>query len=174
RGIREAGVLFAAPTYIYVLSLAGLIVYGLFRITSGTMPVAVAPPDSFPLDGTQALGVLLVLRAFASGSVGLTGSEAIANGVPNFKPPESRNAVITLVSMGTIFGTLFLGLTYLATHIGIVPDQSELETVNSMLTRSLVGDGTPFYYLVQLSTAIILLLAANTGFSGFPRLASVL
>jgi hypothetical protein len=115
-----------------------------------------------------------VLRAFASGSVGLTGSEAIANGVPNFKPPESRNAVITLVWMGTIFGTLFLGLTYLATHIGIVPDQSELETVNSMLTRSLVGDGTPFYYLVQLSTAIILLLAANTGFSGFPRLASVL
>src|SRR4029079_7570297 len=72
RGIREAGVLFASPTYIYVLSLAGLIVYGLFRIMSGTMPVAVAPPDPFPLDGTQALGVLLVLRAFASGSVGLT------------------------------------------------------------------------------------------------------
>src|SRR6185295_5640786 len=86
---------------------------------------------------------LIVLRAFASGSVGLTGSEAIANGVPNFKPPESRNAVITLVWMGAIFGTLFLGITYLATHIGIAPDQSELETVNSMLTRSIVGDGTP-------------------------------
>ena len=174
RGIREAGVIFAAPTYVYVLSLLGLIGYGLFRIVSGDAPVAVIPRDAFEPTGLELLTPLIVLRAFASGSVGLTGSEAIANGVPNFKPPESRNAVITLVWMGTIFGTLFLGLTYLATHIGIVPDQSELETVNSMLTRSLVGDGTPFYYLVQLSTAVILLLAANTGFSGFPRLASVL
>jgi len=138
------------------------------------MPVAVAPPDPFPLDGTQALGVLLVLRAFASGSVGLTGSEAIANGVPNFKPPESKNAVITLVIMGAMFAVLFLGITYLATTIGIVPDRSELETVNSMLTKSLVGADSPFYFLVQISTAVILALAANTGFTGFPRLASVL
>jgi len=174
RGIREAGVLFAAPTYIYVISLAGLIVYGLFRIFSGTMPVAVAPPDPFPVDGTQALGILLVLRAFASGSVGLTGSEAIANGVPNFKPPESKNAVLTLVTMGAMFAVLFLGITYLATAIGIVPDRSELETVNSMLTRSLLGAESPFYFVVQISTAVILALAANTGFTGFPRLASVL
>jgi amino acid transporter len=174
RGIREAGVIFAAPTYVYVLSLLGLIAYGLFRIASGDVPSPVAPRDAFEPTGLELLTPLIVLRAFASGSVGLTGSEAIANGVPNFKPPEPRNAVITLLWMGTIFGTLFLGLTYLATHIGIVPDRSELETVNSMLTRSLVGDGTPFYYLVQVSTAIILLLAANTGFSGFPRLASVL
>ena len=174
RGIREAGVIFAAPTYVYVVSLLGLIAYGMFRIASGDAPDPVIPRDAFEPTGLELLTPLVVLRAFASGSVGLTGSEAIANGVPNFKPPESRNAVITLVCMGAIFGTLFLGLTYLATHIGIVPDQSELETVNSMLTRSLVGDGTPFYYLVQVSTAIILLLAANTGFSGFPRLASVL
>jgi amino acid transporter len=174
RGIREAGVIFAAPTYVYVLSLLGLIAYGMFRIVSGDMPDPVVPRDAFEATGLEMLTPLIVLRAFASGSVGLTGSEAIANGVPNFKPPEPRNAVITLVWMGAIFGTLFLGLTYLATHIGIVPDKSELETVNSMLTRSLVGDGTPFYYLVQVSTAIILLLAANTGFSGFPRLASVL
>jgi len=174
RGIREAGVIFAAPTYVYVLSLLGLIGYGLFRVASGDMPVAVLPRDAFEPEGIEPLTALLVLRAFASGSVGLTGSEAIANGVPNFKPPESRNAVITLVWMGTIFATLFLGLTYLATRIGIAPDQFEFETVNSMLTRSLVGDGTFFYYLVQISTAIILLLAANTGFSGFPRLASVL
>jgi amino acid transporter len=174
RGIREAGVIFAAPTYIYVISLLGLIAYGLFRILSGDMPAPVVPRDAFEPTGLEMLTPLIVLRAFASGSVGLTGSEAIANGVPNFKPPEPRNAVITLVWMGAIFGTLFLGLTYLATQIGIVPDRSELETVNSMLTRSLVGDRTPFYYLVQVSTAIILLLAANTGFSGFPRLASVL
>jgi amino acid transporter len=174
RGIREAGVIFAAPTYVYVISLLGLIAYGLFRIVSGQMPDPVVPRDAFEPTGLEMLTPLIVLRAFASGSVGLTGSEAIANGVPNFKPPESRNAVITLVWMGAIFATLFLGLTFLATQIGIVPDRSELETVNSMLTRSLVGDGTPFYYIVQVSTAIILLLAANTGFSGFPRLASVL
>jgi amino acid transporter len=174
RGIREAGVIFAAPTYVYIVSLLGLIAYGLFRIMSGAVPEAVAPRDAFEPTGLEMLTPLIVLRAFASGSVGLTGSEAIANGVPNFKPPESRNAVITLVWMGAIFGTLFLGITYLATSIGIVPDRSELETVNSMLTRSLVGDGTAFYYLVQISTAIILLLAANTGFTGFPRLASVL
>ena len=174
RGIREAGVIFAAPTYVYVISLLGLIGYGLFRIASGDLPVAVVPRGGSEAHGVEALTALVVLRAFASGSVGLTGSEAVANGVPNFKAPEPRNAVITLVWMGAIFGTLFLGLTYLATSIGIAPDPSELETVNSMVTRSLVGDGTPFYYLVQIATAVILMLAANTGFSGFPRLASVL
>jgi len=174
RGIREAGVIFAAPTYIYVISLFGLIAYGMFRIATGDVPDAVVPRDAFEAQGLELLTPLIVLRAFASGSVGLTGSEAIANGVPNFKPPESRNAVITLVWMGAIFGVLFLGITFLATRIGIAPDRFEFETVNSMLTRSIVGDGTPFYYVVQISTAVILLLAANTGFSGFPRLASVL
>jgi amino acid transporter len=174
RGIREAGVVFAAPTYIYILSLAGLILYGLFRVFAGAMPIAVPPPQPFEVQGTQALTALLVLRAFASGSVGLTGSEAIANGVPNFKPPEAKNAVITLVTMGAIFAVLFLGITYLATTIGIQPDERELETVNSLLTKSILGPDSPFYYVVQVSTAIILALAANTGFTGFPRLASVL
>ena len=174
RGIREAGVIFAAPTYVYVVSLLGLIAYGLFRVATGDIPDAVVPRDGFEAQGLELLTPLIVLRAFASGSVGLTGSEAIANGVPNFQPPEARNAAITLFWMGGIFATLFLGLTYLATTIGIAPDHAEVETVNSMLTRSLVGDGTPFYYLVQVATAVILLLAANTGFSGFPRLASVL
>ncbi|HKW78073.1 MAG TPA: APC family permease, partial [Candidatus Limnocylindria bacterium] len=174
RGIREAGVLFAAPTYVYVLSLYALIAIGVWQLATGAAIVAATPPDPFDAFGVQALTALLVLRAFASGSVGLTGSEAIANGVPNFRPPEPKNAVTTLVLMGTMFGTLFLGLTYLATTIGIQPDRTEIETVNSMLTRSIVGAGTPFYYLVQVSTAVILALAANTGFTGFPRLASVL
>jgi amino acid transporter len=174
RGIREAGVLFAAPTYVYVCSLAALIVVGIVRVATGDLPPVVIPPDPFPIEGTEAISLFLILRAFASGSVGLTGSEAVANGVPNFKPPEPRNAVITLVLMGSLFGTLFLGLTFLATTIGIAPDRSEIETVNSVLTRSIVGADTPFYYVVQISTAIILLLAANTGFTGFPRLASVL
>jgi amino acid transporter len=174
RGIREAGVVFAAPTYLYIVAMSGLIAFGLYRVLTGDAIAPARPPDPFEAEGLAALAPLLVLRAFASGSVGLTGSEAIANGVPNFKPPETRNAVITLVWMGSIFAVLFLGITYLATTIGIVPDEHEVETVNSLLTRSIVGEGTPFYYLVQLATAVILLLAANTGFTGFPRLASVL
>ncbi|MBI3521656.1 MAG: APC family permease [Chloroflexi bacterium] len=174
RGVREAGVLFAAPTYAYMAGMVGIIAFGIFRVAGGDIPSAPLPPVPFPEAGTQALGVLLILRAFASGSVGLTGSEAVANGVPSFKPPEARNAVITLFIMGTVFAVIFLGITFLATTIGIRPDESELETVNSMLTRSIVGAGTPFYYYVQIATAIILLLAANTGFTGFPRLASVL
>jgi amino acid transporter len=174
RGIREAGVIFAAPTYIYVLSLYALIGIGVFQLASGTHPTAAAPPHAFDAAGTQALTALVVLRAFASGSVGLTGSEAVANGVPNFKPSETKNAITTLVLMGTLFGTLFLGITYLATTIGIQPDHDELETVNSLLTRSIVGADNPLYFIVQISTAVILALAANTGFTGFPRLASVL
>ncbi|HUG06777.1 MAG TPA: APC family permease [Candidatus Limnocylindria bacterium] len=174
RGIREAGVLFATPTYLYVVAMLGLIGFGLVRVFSGEVISPARPPDPFEAESLVALAPLLVLRAFASASVGLTGSEAIANGVPNFKPPETRNAVITLVWMGSIFAVLFLGITYLATTIGIVPDEHEVETVNSLLTRSIVGDGTPFYYVVQITTTMILLLAANTGFTGFPRLASVL
>ena len=174
RGVREAGLLFAAPTYAYVVAMLGLLGFGFFRIATGDIPAAVTPPDPFDRTGTTALSVLLVLRAFASGSVGLTGSEAVANGVPSFKRPETRNAVITLLLMGTIFATIFLGLTYLATRIGIAPDRSELETVNSMITRSVVGEASPYYYFVQITTALILMLAANTGFTGFPRLASVL
>ncbi len=174
RGIREAGLLFALPTYAYMLAIFALIGVGLWRVISGDVPMPVVPRDAFEVEGVAALSTLLVLRAFASGAVGLTGSEAVANGVPNFKPPEPRNAVITLVAMGSLFASIFLGVTFLATRIGIQPDLSEVETVNSMLTRSIVGDGTPFYYVVQVTTAVILLLAANTGFSGFPRLASIL
>jgi len=173
RGIREAGMIFAIPTYIYVLSLAGLIAYGLFRVVSGDIPAAAIPPDPVPATGVTVLSVLLILRAFASGSVALTGAEAVANGVPSMKPPETRNAATTLILMALTFGTIFLGLTFLAQAIGVVPDQHEQETLNSLVTRSLVGDGFP-YYLVQLSTAVILALAANTGFTGFPRLAAVL
>jgi len=165
--------IFAIPTYIYVLSLAGLIAYGLFRVVSGDVPAAAIPPDQVPATGVTALSVLLILRAFASGSVALTGAEAVANGVPSMKQPETRNASATLILMALTFGSIFLGLTFLAQAIGVAPDQREQETLNSLVTRSLVGEGFP-YYLVQLSTAVILALAANTGFTGFPRLAAVL
>jgi amino acid transporter len=173
RGIREAGVIFAAPTYVYLVAVFGLIAYGMFRVVTGDVPVAAQPPDPFPAQGTEVLGLFLILRAFSSGAVGLTGSEAVANGTPNFRRPEARNAVITVTLMGTLFATIFLGLTYLATTIGVIPSQHEKETLNSVLTRSIVGQG-PYWWFVQGSTAVLLLLAANTGFTGFPRLASVL
>src|SRR5207249_4267485 len=102
-----------------------------------------------------------------------TGTEAIANGVPAFKKPEDRNAMVTLVLMGSIFGTLFLLISFLATRMSIVPDPSEQQTVLSQLVGGLVGDG-PLFVLVQISTALILTLAANTSFNGFPRLAAIL
>ncbi|TMB60997.1 MAG: APC family permease [Chloroflexi bacterium] len=173
RGIREAGLIFAAPTYLYVLSVLGLLGVGLLRVTSGAVPVAAAPLAAFANEGTQALTLLLVLRAFASGSVALTGTEAVSNGVQAFKDPPDRNASIVLVAMGSLFATLFVVISYLATTIGITPDASETETVLSLLARSLVGT-SPYFYLVQATTAIILILAANTAFNGFPRLASIM
>ncbi|HKW78072.1 MAG TPA: APC family permease [Candidatus Limnocylindria bacterium] len=173
RGIREAGLIFAAPTYLYVVSVLGLIVFGLWRLASGDALVAPAPIESFPPEGTQPLALLLLLRAFASGSVALTGTEAVSNGVQAFKEPAPRNAGIVLVLMGSLFATLFIAISYLATTIGIVPDKSETETVLSLLARSIVGTG-PYFYVVQATTAIILILAANTAFNGFPRLASIM
>jgi hypothetical protein len=122
----------------------------------------------------EALGLLLILRAFASGSVALTGTEAVSNGVPAFKPPEARHAQIVLILMGTFFGAIFLGMSFLAGQLGILPDPSEEETVISQITRTLVGAGSPYHYLVQLSTALLLVLAANTAFADFPRLSSIL
>jgi len=174
RGIREAGVVFAGPTYVYIVVIAAMILYGIGRVVTGDVPATAVPPHPFPDEPMQALGLLLVLRAFASGSVGLTGSEAISNGVPSMKPPERRNAAVTLVVMGVLFGAIFLGITFLAQALGVRPDEHETETVNSLVTRTIVGDGTPFYYAVQIATALVLALAANTGFTGFPRLASVL
>ncbi len=173
RGIREAGTLFAAPTYVYLVAIYGLIALGFWRVLSGDLPTAPAPLETFAPEGTQALTILLVLRAFASGSVALTGTEAVANGVQAFRAPESRNARVVLALMGTFFGTIFLSVSYLATTIGVQPDRSEAETVISLLTRSLVGTSW-YFYLVQASTAVLLVLAANTAFNGFPRLASIM
>jgi hypothetical protein len=177
RGIRESGRIFSLPTYLYLVSVLVLIGIGIFRYVIGDLP-DYTPPAAWPGEweeesGAQALGVLLVLRAFASGSVALTGTEAVSNGVPAFRPPEIRSAQTTLLLMGVLFGTIFLGFSFLAHQIGIIPDPSEVETVNSLITRSLVGDGV-FFFTVQLSTALLLVLAGNTAFNGFPLLASIL
>ena len=174
RGIRESGLAFAAPAYLYVASFIGLIGFGLYRYITGDVPQYVPPAVAeagAEHAGVQVLTAFLILRAFASGSVGLTGTEAIADGVAAFKPSESRNARVTLISMATIFGSIFLGISLLSSWIGILPDPTEVETVNSQLTRTLIGIG-PLYYIIQFTTAILLVLAANTAFADFPRLAS--
>lgn len=171
RGIREAGVVFAGPTYFYVASVAVVLAIGFYRVLTGDVPAPVPPPQLIQAD--EALGAFLILRAFSSGSVGLSGTEAVANGVPAFKAPAARNASIVLIAMGTLFAILFFGISFLATHLGIEPDALETKSVIGLLTQTIVGEG-PLFYIVQASTAIILVLAANTSFSGFPRLASIL
>ncbi len=173
RGIRESGTIFSVPTYIYIFSVVGVLAYGFVRYAVGDLPHFVAPENFDPEIGAQPLTLLLVLRAFASGSVALTGTEAVSDGVPTFKRPEVRNARITLVIMGSIFATIFFGFSFLADRIGVVPDPAEIETVNSLIVKSLIGDNVVFYF-IQLATALLLVLAGNTAFSGFPILSSIL
>jgi len=173
RGVRESGLVFSVPTYIYLVSIAGLLAIGIFRLVTNTLPVYQAPPG-WGAAAAEPLGLLLILRAFASGSVALTGVEAVSNGVPAFKPPESRNAQRVIVLMGTAFGLIFLGMSLLTSKLGILPDPTEEQTVISQLGALLVGSGTPFHYLIQVSTAVLLVLAANTAFADFPRLSSIL
>ena len=175
RGIRESATLFAIPTYIYLVAIYGLLAVGLWHVATGTMPAYHAPPGWLTDGGgVQAIGLLLILRAFAAGSVALTGTEAVSNGVPAFRPPEPRHAGRVLILMGVFFGTIFLGISFLASQIGVIPDPTEQETVISQVARTLVGAGTPYHYLIQISTALLLVLAANTAFADFPRLASIL
>ncbi len=174
RGIRESANLFAIPTYVYLVAIYGLLAFGLVRFLTGTLPAYTPPAGWLSQQGAEGLSLLLILRAFASGSVALTGTEAVANGVPAFKPPESRNAGRVLIMMGAFFGTIFLGISFLAGQLGVVPDPSEQETVISQVASTLVGAGSPYHYLIQISTALLLVLAANTAFADFPRLASIL
>jgi amino acid transporter len=175
RGIRESGTLFTVPVYGYLCAIGGLLAFGMWGYLTSTLPAYVPHADQLEGHGpTQVLGVLLVMRAFASGAVALTGTEAVSNGVPAFKPVEWKNARIVLVIMASIFATIFVGISFLAGQVGIVPDPMEQETVINQLARTLVGEGTAFHYTIQIVTAVLLILAANTAFAGFPRLASIL
>ena len=174
RGIRESGTFFAIPTYIYLVAIAGLLGIGIWMTATGGLPDYQAPAGWLEAEGGQALGILLLLRAFTSGAVALTGTEAVSNGVTAFRPPSSRNARIVLIMMGSLFASIFLGISFLASQLGIIPDPTEQQTVISQLTATLVGGGTPFHYLMQLSTAFLLVLAANTAFNGFPLLGGIL
>jgi amino acid transporter len=174
RGIRESGSIFMAPTYLYILTIFGVLGYGLIRSLTGDLPAYTPPPAWASLQApSQALGLFLLLRAFSQGAVALTGVEAVSDGVPAFKPPEWRNARTTLTWASTIFGVLFLGIAFMIVTLHIVPDPTEQQTVLSQLVRLVTGNG-PILILAQVATALILVLAANTSFADFPRLSSFL
>ncbi len=175
RGIRESGSIFMAPTYLYIVSIAGLIGWGLFRaFVLHDLGTFSAPAGWLKAEeATTVLSLFLVLRAFSSGAAALTGVEAISDGVPAFKKPEWRNARTTLTWAAVIFGSLFLGISLLASLIHVVPDPNEQQTVLSLITRQIMGNG-PYLWIVQVATTLILALAANTSFADFPRLASFL
>jgi amino acid transporter len=172
RGLRESGNIFAVPTYVF-LALAMLIVAsGVVHIVTGEAHPLPHQANAEPL-GTEALGLLLLLRAFASGSVALTGVEAIANGVPAFKPPEAKNAANTMTMMSILLAIIFIGLTVVAHAYGIIPSLHGAPSVVALVAGTAFGDG-PLYYTFQIATALILFLAANTSFNAFPRLAAIL
>jgi amino acid transporter len=167
RGIRESGSIFAIPTYMFIISLSVMILVGLFKSFTGTLQPLVEPPQ---LPIKESVGLWLVLRAFSAGAVAMSGTEAISDGVPAFEKPESRNAASTLTVMATLLGVFFLGVSYLAMQLGIVPGE---ETIISQIAGAVFGVNI-FYYIFQFATMGILVIAANTAFADFPRLASVL
>jgi amino acid transporter len=189
RGTRSSGKAFAAPTYLFVIGILGMVVWGGVRSAFGSSPVAESAgyeiePQLVDLGGIAL--VLLLLRAFAAGCTALTGVEAIANGVPAFRKPKSRNAAATLLVMGVLSIAMFAGVTWLAMASGVryADDPCDLvgfdcatqpqRTVIAQVAAAVFGDATVFFFFVQTSAVLILLLAANTAYSGFPVLGSVL
>jgi amino acid transporter len=173
RGIRESGLAFALPTYAFVASMFALVGVGLAKSLLGQTPHAVVPDPV--ASGAGAVTLFVLLRAFSSGSTALTGVEAIANGVNAFRRPHGKNAAATLAILGAIAITLFLGVSYLAVQEHALPSQTA--SVVSQIARATFPAGSPtsfLYYAVQVTTLLILVLAANTSFQGFPRLAALL
>ncbi len=171
RGVRESGFLFALPTYLFLASFGLMLLMGAIRAFQGLPAIATPPP--LPVAGVEAIGIFLILRAFASGCSALTGLEAVSNGVQVFRRPESRNAAITMVWIGSLLVILVMGLTLLARHFGIPPDLSQQQTLASRVAAAVVGK-TWLYYAVQWTTTGVLVIAANSAFAGFPRLAAIL
>jgi amino acid transporter len=180
RGVRESGNIFAVPTYLFLVLAIAMIGIGVARIFLGTAqplpPHSLAVPLGDAKSVIEPLTLFLLLRAFASGSVALTGTEAVTNGVPAFKPPEARNAADTLIIVSALLGFLFVGISVVANAFGIRPTVTEEggPTVIAQVAAAIFGDGSPIYFLFQASTALLLFLAANTSFNAFPRLAAIL
>lgn len=173
RGVRESGAAFAIPSYFFIIIMFTTIGTGLFKIFSGSLGTVIDPPE-IQHHGELISGVtaFLLLHAFSSGTAALTGVEAISNGTTAFKEPRSKNASITLIWMAFILGLLFTGISYLTRAIKAVP--SEVETVISQLARTVFDGQGIFYLLIIGGTTVILILAANTAFAGFPRLSAML
>ncbi|HEV3449945.1 MAG TPA: amino acid permease [Acidimicrobiia bacterium] len=181
RGVRESGRLFAVPTYFFIFSMLALLGIGIGKLMLGHLPVESLHHPGLVHIGHGGSGFLMgatlfvVLRAFASGGAAVTGVEAISNGVPAFRVPEWRNARTTLVIMGSTLGAMFLGLSLLAAHMHVAPYAKGTPTVISQIGKVVFGGGPgghALYYCLQAGTTLILILAANTSFADFPRLAS--
>ena len=170
RGLRESGKIFSIPTYLFMGGILLMLGAGAWHALTGTItPVVVADPM---VAGRQTLSLFLVLTAFSNGCTAMTGVEAVCDGVPAFRPPEARNAATTMAIMAGLAVTMFVGITLMARAYQIVP--SETETVLSQLARGAFNGRSPMYYFVQAGTMAILVLAANTAYADFPRLASIL
>ncbi len=170
RGVKESGRVFAVPTYFFLGMMLLTLGIGFFRYFTGTLGT-VQNVVAMSHDVLEPLTLFLILRAFSSGCTALTGIEAISNGITAFKKPRSHNAAITLIWMSSILISIFLGITFLAHQVAAQP--SDVETVISQLGRTIFGDGTLIYFLVLAGTALILLMAANTSYADFPRLAAL-
>ena len=171
RGVKESGNTFAAPTYFFLGMTVLTVAVGFFKYLSGTLGVVIDPPHMETLHA-EPITLFLLLRAFSNGTTALTGVECISNGVKSFKEPRAQNAAITMVWMSTILGVLFVGIVYLLGVIGAVPAESE--TVISQLARTTFGNRGLLYFGTILATTVILVLATNTAFAGFPSLSAVI
>jgi amino acid transporter len=172
RGVKESGTAFAIPVYFFLATAFLTVGVGFVRFLTGTLGTVIDPPALEIVGLAQPVTLFLILKAFSSGTTALTGVECISNGVTAFKEPRSRNASITLIWMSAILGVLFLGITFLLHKIGAVP--SEAETVISQLARTVFGSRGLLYLSTIIGTTLILVLATNTAFAGFPRLSAIL
>ncbi|MDO8678403.1 MAG: APC family permease [Acidobacteriota bacterium] len=170
RGLRESTKLFGIPVYVFVGVMLSLIAAGGYQVLTGSA-VPVEPVDPLPILGTGSITLFVLLSAFANGCTAMTGVEAVSDGVPAFKAPSAQTATRTLILMAVLAITMFVGISFLAHAYQVVP--SETETVVSQLARGVFGGRNALYYIVQAATMLILVLAANTAFADFPRLASI-
>lgn len=174
RGVRESANIFSAPTYVFIVTVFVMLGVGFFKLLTGELAAKALPAPTAGGPGLATLGfvgIFVLLRAFSSGCSALTGVEAISNGIPAFRPPESHNAAATLTWMIALLGSMFVGISVMATKLGVLPEHGQ--TVLSLLGRAVFGP-TLAYYVLQVGTALILFLAANTSYADFPRLSSIL
>jgi amino acid transporter len=172
RGVRESGMVFSIPTYFFIVMIFLMLGAGFYQLLTGTLGTVTGVEGGEGEIGVQALTLFLLLRAFASGSAAVTGVEAISNGITAFKEPRSQNAARTLVVMAAILGITFIGITILANAVHVVAYEGITETVVSQIARTIFGEGA-LYLLTVISVTVILILAANTSYAGFPRLAAL-